>query len=531
MRYEFIFIKFTSPLNPPILGDFELQPPSGLGGREAIQAKIGTVQTPSEHLFEPEIWIVDEAGLLSARDAHALLMKAEAQQARVILVGDTRQLSAVEAGNPFRSLQAAGIQTVYLQESRRQKTQALKTAVDWMSQGRMAEGLQVLAQGGAIAAVQNADKRLTQLVQDYLNGSPEEQKQTLLLATTNQERLAIAARLREALQGEGRLGSNQVTLDALRSRDLTSIQAQYAACYRIGDVLVPSQDYKRQGLQKAKQYAVVQVDWRANQLVLETPEKQLIRVNPAACDRKSVYQVQQLPVAQGDRLRWTRNQRAAGIRNGQVMTVEQVDATGTAWIFADDGRRIQVDLNERQYLDYAWVSTVYGSQGKTAERVLAAIDGVISREGLYVMASRARSELTLYTGDRAELMRRASVSRAKENPSDYISLIQGRYDDGQTAQIPVESTTVGADARGVAECVGSRVGQKLTAAFCRGGGVESTHRAIGTDNRAVESRLAPELEPLSTAIAGAVARRQLNQCVGEFAAAVEAVNFGVESLE
>ena len=62
------------------------------------------------------IWIVDEAGLLSAKDAHQLLKKARSQNARVILVGDICQLSAVEAGNPFKSLQMAGIQTAYLED-------------------------------------------------------------------------------------------------------------------------------------------------------------------------------------------------------------------------------------------------------------------------------------------------------------------------------------------------------------------------------------------------------------------------------
>ncbi|MEL6456092.1 MAG: MobF family relaxase, partial [Cyanobacteria bacterium J06623_5] len=81
------------------------------------------------------IWIVDEAGLLSAKDAHQLLEKAQAQNARVILVGDIRQLSAVEAGNPFKSLQSAGIQTAYLEESRRQKTDALRAAVVCLNAG------------------------------------------------------------------------------------------------------------------------------------------------------------------------------------------------------------------------------------------------------------------------------------------------------------------------------------------------------------------------------------------------------------
>jgi ATP-dependent exoDNAse (exonuclease V) alpha subunit len=63
---------------------------------------------------------------LSAKDALALVTKAQAQQARVVLVGDTRQLSAVEAGNPFKSLQQAGMATAYLTQSLRQKNQQIK---------------------------------------------------------------------------------------------------------------------------------------------------------------------------------------------------------------------------------------------------------------------------------------------------------------------------------------------------------------------------------------------------------------------
>jgi ATP-dependent exoDNAse (exonuclease V) alpha subunit len=79
---------------------------------------------------------VDEAGLLSAKDALALLTKAQEQQARVILVGDTRQLSAVEAGNPFKSLQQAGMATAYLSQSLRQKNQQIKAGVDLIAEGQ-----------------------------------------------------------------------------------------------------------------------------------------------------------------------------------------------------------------------------------------------------------------------------------------------------------------------------------------------------------------------------------------------------------
>jgi ATP-dependent exoDNAse (exonuclease V) alpha subunit len=65
------------------------------------------------HEPKQAIWIVDEVGLLSAKATHALLKKAQSEKARVILVGDICQLSAVEAGNPFKSLQLAGMQTAF----------------------------------------------------------------------------------------------------------------------------------------------------------------------------------------------------------------------------------------------------------------------------------------------------------------------------------------------------------------------------------------------------------------------------------
>jgi hypothetical protein len=89
---------------------------------------------------QPEVWVVDEAGLLSAKDALALVTKAQEHQARVILVGDTRQLSAVEAGNPFKSLQQAGMATAYLTQSLRQKNQQIKSGVDLIAEGKIAEG-------------------------------------------------------------------------------------------------------------------------------------------------------------------------------------------------------------------------------------------------------------------------------------------------------------------------------------------------------------------------------------------------------
>ncbi|MGB3296477.1 MAG: MobF family relaxase, partial [Phormidesmis sp.] len=372
---------------------------------EALQIDAGTVagllvSQPQEP--EPSLWIIDEAGLLSMKDAHALLQRAQRENARVLLVGDTKQLSAVEAGNPFKSLQAGGITLARLDNSLRQKTEEL--AVRLISEGSVARGINVLEQAGCLQIEADTDSQINQMVSDYLALSLEERSETLLLAGTNQERLALVGQLRRSLQAEGTLGQDALAFSSLRRKDLTQVQAQYLVAYEPGDVLMPTQDYKKQGLAKYQHYTVISIERAAHRLVVETADGQLLSVDPAQCKRKSVYAAQMIDVAVGDRLRWTKNDRATKTRNGQQFTVADVLDGGIVRTVDEAGQSRWFSLSGHQHVDYAWVSTTYSAQGKTADRVLALMsEKTTNRESFYVAVSRAKHGLKLYAADRDEL--------------------------------------------------------------------------------------------------------------------------------
>ena len=317
------------------------------------------------------IWIVDEAGLLSAKDAHRLLKKAQTQKARVILVGDIRQLSAVEAGNPFKSLQMAGIQTAYLEESRRQKTEALRAAVVCLSAGAQREGLDRLDKAGMVHELKDGQARHRCIVQDYMGLLPEARAKTLILSGTNVERLELTADLRTALQAEGSLGADVYRMRSLRSLDRTSAQLKYACAYAEGEVVVPVRDYRRYGLKKQEQYTVLSRDIAQNQVTVAAPDGSAIAFDPSRCADKTTYAVQEIAIALGEQLRWTRNDTERGVRNGQRVTVAAIDSKGTATLKDASGHETTVELSGQQYLDYALVSTTYSSQGKTADQVLS----------------------------------------------------------------------------------------------------------------------------------------------------------------
>jgi conjugative relaxase-like TrwC/TraI family protein len=498
------------------------------------------VSQPLDEPPQPTLWIVDEAGLLSMKDAHALLRRAALEQARVLLVGDTRQLSAVEAGNPFRSLQAGGMATAYLETHRRQQNGVLRSAVELVAQGQVSEGIELLAQEGCVKEEVQLQERIQQVAANYLALTAEERESTLVLAGTNMERLALTQAMRSGLQEQGALGADGFVMQSLRRKDLTTAQASYLKVYAPGDVLVPIQDYRKQGLVRGEQYRVIAVNAETQQVVLETPSGSVLSVDPAACPRKTVYTTQSIPIAMGDQLKWTRNNAKAGIRNGQGFVVTGLETDGTATIQDAEGKTSTIDLSGNQYVDYAWVSTTYSSQGKTAERVLALLGETTNREAFYVAISRAKRAVMLYTTSQADLVRLAQMSRAKENVSDYVPLTQQVMIDEQHEQRderkpePISSF----DPRAVGELIGQRVAEQLRAAagrdmreYAAGAASRRPRPDLGRGFGDVATILEPELGVLGRAIAAYRQRRDLLRCAGDLAGAAAAVNRGLEQLE
>ncbi len=331
------------------------------------------------------------------------------------MVGDTKQLSAVEAGNPFKSLQSAGISTAYLNQSLRQRVKDLQQSVDLVAAGKIDQGMERLDAANRIAVIPDAEERLVQLVQDYMALFPEERDKTLVLAGTNSDRQLITNSIRQELKTEGVLG-RAATLTQLKAKDLSQVQTRYSHHYAVGDVVVPTREYKRLGLTKFQPYTVEALE--KNSLTLKATDGALCAVDPMAF-RKTVYEQQSIEIAVGDRLKWKRNDHKIGRRNGQEFVVTAISANHAQIKYAN-GKTDKVDLNQLQHLDYALVSTTYSSQGKTANRVLIAADKTMGKESFYVAVSRAKYDLKIYTEDKSDLLKLARKSKAKEIAIELI---------------------------------------------------------------------------------------------------------------
>ena len=110
-----------------------------------------------------DVLVIDEASLVGTRQMGRVLQEAERGGAKVVLVGDTRQLQAIEAGSPMRALgQVAG--RAELRDIRRQSLPWQRQASAALASGDIGAGLAAYRQdvhrheapGSASAAIAQA---------------------------------------------------------------------------------------------------------------------------------------------------------------------------------------------------------------------------------------------------------------------------------------------------------------------------------------------------------------------------------------
>ena len=136
------------------------------------------------------------------------------RESRVLLVGDTRQHEAVEAGRPFAQLQEAGMRTMRLEEIVRQKDPELKQAVEQLARGQVGAAIESLDRQGRVHEVKGHDERIAAIAGEYAK-SPES---TLVVSPDNLSRTEINRRIHAELQSRGTVSKEEHSVQTLVSR-------------------------------------------------------------------------------------------------------------------------------------------------------------------------------------------------------------------------------------------------------------------------------------------------------------------------
>ena len=185
--------------------------------------------------FGKTILVVDEGSLASTVQARDLLRIAnEIRIPRVVLVGDAKQLDAVDAGKPFAQLQAAGMMTATMDDIMRQRDPALKEAVEASLKGDIGRAFEKL--GSNVAEVK-PDNIAGAVAARWLRLGEEARQNTGVMAPSHELRQEINGHIRERLAREGRIHGAAMQSERLVSRGYTNAEKALAANYAVGDVV------------------------------------------------------------------------------------------------------------------------------------------------------------------------------------------------------------------------------------------------------------------------------------------------------
>lgn len=372
-----------------------------------------------------EIWIVDESGMLSAKDSAELLSRAERSGAQVVLVGDFKQIGSVGAGFAFRQIQDSHSDlTSELTDIKRQTSAELRQAVYDSLNGKFTDALQKVD----TREIKNHDKAVDAIADAYMQ-SVAEGKRTLVVTLSRDDRAAVNAAIQSRRVEAGQVKDVQ-KVQALRQLDWTEAERKDVARYKPGQVIESQRDFKS-GMQRGELATVTEVS--KGKVTVTRANGQTWSFDPGRASKYSVLKTEAMQVGAGDKIvakgsivarDITDPSKSIKVKNGTAMTVEGIDHdSDTLTAKLADGRRVSIDTHNGLKADLGYAETANSAQGRTADAAIGYMrssqTNLADRQHLYVILSRARAHATLITDDAKKLAATLGKSRrGKETALD-----------------------------------------------------------------------------------------------------------------
>jgi conjugative relaxase-like TrwC/TraI family protein len=354
---------------------------------------------------EKKFYVLDESSLASTRQMHEFVERLHARD-RVLLVGDTRQHEAVEAGRPFAQLQEAGMRTVRLEEIVRQKDPELKQAVEQLARGRVGAAIASLDRQGRVHEVKGHNERITAIAREYAK-SPEN---TLVVSPDNLSRMEINQRIHAELQSHGIVSKAEHSFQTLVPRqEMTGADRSWAQQYQVNDILRYSRSSRETGIAKGEYARVTSINAQNNRLTVLRVDGSETNYDPRRQMGVLVYRQQEKAFSVGDRIQFTAPNHELKIANRELGTVENIAPDGAMRLKLDNGRSMDYQPQRHPHLDHGYAVTSHSSQGQTADRVLVHVDtelaakDLLNRRMAYVSISRGQWDAQIFTNNREKL--------------------------------------------------------------------------------------------------------------------------------
>lgn len=380
--------------------------------RRELTADAGTLQQflvneSLQQRHRGRVVVVDEAGLISVRQMRDLCRLAEANDHRLLLVGDIKQHTSVEAGDALRCLQQyAQVPTAHLTRIRRQRDPALRRAVTLLARGDARAAFDEFRRLGAVREVRSETALHRAAAEDYVRTTGAGHS-CLVISPVWSEIHAFTATVRAQLRSAGRLSGPDRTMPTVFSLQWTRAQHRRLEQYSPGDALT----FHRAAAGFGQSDTGIVVSRETDHLRVRDGDGNIRPLDPRRESGFDAGQAREISVAIGDRLLIRANLKTHRLKNGDLVDV--VGFAPDGGMALSDGRCVPAGF--RQFA-HGYATTSHSAQGKTVDRgiLLLAESGIAAGnlQQAYVSNSRFRESQMIYTTDAA--VARAAMDRSAD---------------------------------------------------------------------------------------------------------------------
>ena len=155
--------------------------------------------------------LVDEAGMVGSRDLEAVLSAAQIAGAKVVLIGDRRQLASVAGASALRAVAEVVGRSAMLGEVRRQTVDWQRAASVVMARGDAEAGLRAYAAEHQVELVSGIEAARGRVIAAWTEQRSRHGGDVLIVTRRNADAAALNTRARAVLRAEGQLGPDLIT--------------------------------------------------------------------------------------------------------------------------------------------------------------------------------------------------------------------------------------------------------------------------------------------------------------------------------
>ena len=403
--------------------------------RHATNPNTPDAQARREELKDTII-VVDETSMVSNRDMLKMLTIADALGVeKVALIGDRQQLLPIDAGKAFAMMQADKIGMARMDDNLRQQTDQLRTVAALANIGKAGQAMKVL--GDKVVENEDPSAHASDL---WLALSSDERDNTAIFASGRETRATINKAVQKGLKDEGMLKGDGLAIDVIQNVNVEREDLRYAKTYKPGQRL----EIKGRVDELKLDRGVAEVRGTLpNGNVEIVKNGRSIKFNPQKIDpmidkdRMSLATLETIQIHEGDRVRWTDNDKDRGIYNASLATIASI-SNGKVSVELANKNQVTLEKNDpmMQRMDLAYALNMHMAQGITVNKaitVMQSFERNLSNQRLFnVGVTRIRSDLTMVVDNQQKL-----EMQLDKNPGDKTSSLEslGRLDiDGAAAQ-------------------------------------------------------------------------------------------------